>query len=268
LNPSPNDTMKRITVIAPARNATAFYLSWLRAIEVQKYERLEAILIDDGSKDYDAPDGLRALAEKAPPFVRYMRTEGVGPAEARNLAINASESEYLAFLDLDDLWAPGHLQRLVSVLEANPEAGIVQGQIRKIMTGDNGELLYCSNPYNFVNLGSAVYRRSVFEQAGLFDPTLRFGEDFDHIVRCWELGIIKIVLPDVSLLYHRHDGNMTNGKSTVDLGAVRVYKRRLDRMRQGLVDPALVAKRQVNFGDYLGTTVGPFDEGVRELVEL
>lgn len=119
-----------------------------------------------------------------------------------------------------------------------------------------------------MNLGAALYRRTVFVQCGAFDASLRFGEDFDLIIRCWEQGILKLDLPDVSLLYHRHEGNMTNGQSIVDLGAVRVYKRRLDRARAGLVDPAVVLARGVSFPDYIGRTVGPFDEGVREPVVL
>jgi len=258
----------RVTVIAPARNATPFYGAWLRSIEAQHYEQLEVILVDDGSDDYASPDGLFAISQMAPAFLRYMRLEGVGPAAARNAALRASSGEYVAFLDIDDLWAPGHLQRLVAVLEEDADAGIVQGQIRKFLTDEDGSLMYCSHPYNFVNLGSAVYRRQVFEECGLFDEELRFGEDFDHTVRCWERGVRKVVLPSVSLLYHRHDGNMTKGKNTVDLGAVRVYKRRIDRMRRGLIDPQIVEQRAVSFTDYLGTTVGPFDEGIRELVEL
>ena len=61
---------------------------------------------------------------------------------------------------------------------------------------------------------------------------------------------------------------MTNGKSVVDLGAVQVCKRRLDRMRSGLVDLAAVQARGIGFPDYIGRTVGPFDEGCREPVEL
>lgn len=258
----------KVTVISPARNAAAFFPAWLETIASQQYDPLEVMLVDDGSDDFDSPHGLRALSQSAPAYVRYLRLEGVGPAAARNAALAASDSEFVAFLDLDDLWTHDHLRRSVAVLEQDPELGFVQGQIRKFLRGDDGELYYCSPPYNFVNLGSAVYRRSVFTRCGVFDPTLTFGEDFDHIFRCWEMGIPKRVLPEVSLLYQRHAGNMTNGKNTVDLGAVRVYKRRLDRMRLGKVDPSLVEERRVPFYEYLGRTEGPFDEGLRERVIL
>lgn len=253
----------RIAVVSPALNAAPFYPAWLRSIEAQEYDNLEVLLVDDGSSD-----GLFSLTQTAPAFLRYLSQDHRGPSAARNLAIRGSQADYIAFLDLDDRWARGHLIRLASALDNDPAAGIAQGLIRKFLASSTGELYYCSHPYRFVNLGAALFRRSVFDQCGLFDESLRFGEDFDLIIRCWEQGVRKIEVPEVSLLYHRHDGNMTNGKSTVDLGAVQVYKRRLDRMRTKRVDLSVVEARGISFPDYIGRTVGPFDEGSREPVEL
>jgi glycosyltransferase involved in cell wall biosynthesis len=256
-----------ITVISPARNAGEFYPVWLSSIEAQQYPNLEVLLIDDGSDEHDSTPSLFQWSRSAPPFLHYLRQQAQGPGVARNTALQQVRGEYIAFLDLDDRWANGHLDRLSSVLQCDPDAGIAQGQIRKFVATENGKLLFCSKPYFFVNLGAALYRKTVFDEVGSFDPQLHFGEDFDFIVRCWERGISKVEVSEVSLFYHRHDGNMTNGKSVVDMGAVRVYKRRLDRMRRGEIDPALVEARRVSFADYLGRTTGPFDEGVRELFE-
>jgi glycosyltransferase involved in cell wall biosynthesis len=252
-----------ITVVAPAHNAADFYSGWLHSICAQEYQDLEVILVDDGSDD-----GLPSLAAQAPTFLQYIRQENRGPGAARNLAIRSSHGAFIAFLDLDDRWAKGHLQRLAAALRKDPQAGIAQGSIRKFLREPDGALSYCSEPYRFVNLGASLFRRDVFNRCGLFDEGLRFGEDFDLIIRCWEQGVRKIEVPDVSLLYYRHDGNMTNGKSIVDLGAVQVYKRRLDRMRSGFVDLKVIEARGIGFPDYIGRTAGPFDEGSREPVEL
>ena len=258
-----NHRKASITVVSPAHNAAHFYNGWLQSIEAQEYEDLEVILVDDGSED-----GLLSQVSLAPDFLRCIRQDRRGPAGARNAAIRASRGDCIAFLDLDDRWARGHLDRLASALRDHPEAGIAQGLIRKFVSGPGGELSYCSEAYRFVNLGACLFRREVFDRCGLFDEDLRFAEDFDLIVRCWEQGIPKIEVPAVSLLYHRHGGNMTNGKNTVELGAVQVYKRRLDRIRAGSVDHSMVESRRVAFPDYIGRTAGPFDEGLREPVEL
>lgn len=253
--------------MAPALNAARFYPQWLQSIEAQEYDNLEIILVDDGSDDDQSAAGLSFLTRNAPMSLRYLRQDHRGPAAARNLAIRSSAADYFAFLDLDDLWARGTLHRLANVLDEHPDAGIAQGLIRKFFTGSDDKLYYCSESYRFVNLGASLFRRQVFDQCGLLDESLRFGEDFDLIIRCWEQGIRKIDVPAVALLYQRHDHNMTNGKSTVELGAVQVYKRRLDRMRAHLVDPAIIQARRVSFPDYIGRTVGPFDEGLKEALE-
>jgi glycosyltransferase involved in cell wall biosynthesis len=113
----------RISVIAPAHNAAAFFPAWIESIRGQCYESLEVLLVDDGSSD-----NLAELAEaSANPPIRYLRQDQRGPAAARNAALRAATGEMIAFLDLDDLWAPGHLLRCAEALERRPDAGIAQG---------------------------------------------------------------------------------------------------------------------------------------------
>ena len=248
-----------ISVISPAHNAASFFDSWVASIERQKCADLEVILIDDGSAD-----DLAERAARGPAWLRYIRQENQGPAAARNTGIQASRGELLAFLDLDDLWAPGHLQRCQEALAHDPGAGIAQGLIRNVITNSADTVQYCSRAYRFLNLGAAVFRRSAFDQCGLFDARLRFAEDFDFITRCWDQGVRKINLDEVSLLYHRHEANMTNGKSVVDLGAIRVYKLHLDRVRAGRARDNAGEVLQVGFPQYIGQTIVPHDQGLRE----
>jgi glycosyltransferase involved in cell wall biosynthesis len=250
-----------ISVIAPAFNAAGFYDAWLGSIQNQHYPNLEVVLVDDGSTD-----SLPERAQDAPPFLRYIRQDNHGPAAARNTGIAVSTGELIAFLDLDDLWAPGHLNRLSAALAAQPDCQIAQGLIRNFLYNDDGRPCYCSRAYRFINLGSAVFRRSVFGQCGVFDDTMRFAEDFDFLIRCWEQGMRKRDIEELSLLYHRHDKNMTHGKNVVEMGVVAIYKRRIERLRSGQIKPADYGPLEVRYWDYIGGSVWPFDEGIREPV--
>ena len=140
-----------ITVVSPAHNAAHFYAGWLQSIEAQEYQNLEIILVDDGSDD-----GLSSQLASAKQGLRYIQQDNHGPASARNLAIRSSESDYVAFLDLDDRWSRSHLKRLASALQSDPQAGIAQGLIRKFLSESDGTLSYCSEAYRFVNLGASV----------------------------------------------------------------------------------------------------------------
>ena len=128
-------TTPLVSVIAPAHNAAQFFDTWVASIGAQLYEPLEVVLVDDG-----CTDGIAGRASAGPVWLRYLRQDQRGPAAARNAGIRASTGELIAFLDLDDLWAQGHLRRAAQALEQHPEAGIAQGLIRNVLTGADGRL--------------------------------------------------------------------------------------------------------------------------------
>ena len=182
----------------------------------------------------------------------------------RNAALREAQGSIFAFLDADDLWAPGHLRRMVHLLEMNPAAGLAQGWIRNWRSGPDVPVSYCSHPYNFSILCSTVFRRSAVDQIGLFDESLRFGEDSDLFIRAWEQHIPKCVDVAVSLHYHRHGSNMTTDKNLQQLGVVQVYQRRLDRIRKGMLDQDAI--RGVGLREYLGEPPAAYDDGRYEPV--
>jgi glycosyltransferase involved in cell wall biosynthesis len=249
-----------ISVIAPAYNAVSFYDSWMRSILAQNYPNLEIVLVDDGSTD-----GLAECAQARPPYLRYIRQDNRGPSAARNAGIAASTGELVAFLDMDDVWDPNHLNRMAASLADARHARIAQGLIRNFCHGEDGRAYYCSRAYRFINLGSAVFRRAVFDYCGVLEEKMRFGEDFDFFIRCWEQGMVKQNVDELSLYYHRHNANMTHGKSAMDMGAVAIYKRHLDRLRSGEADAGGRCPG-MDFAQYIGRNVFPFDEGIRELL--
>jgi glycosyltransferase involved in cell wall biosynthesis len=225
-----------ISVTIPAYNGAEFLDSSLASIAAQQFADLEILLVDDGS-----PAPLRP-----PACVRYFRQAHQGASAARNYGIRESRGEFLAFLDIDDMWTPGHLSRLHAALVAHPEAGIAQGRMRQLR-GDR-----ISGSYRMPYIQSCLFRREVFEVCGGFDETMTLGEDHDLMYRCWEKDIVKINVDEVSLIYRRHPGNVSRGKNL--RSHVMVMKRRVDRIQSGLVDPN--QKRRLDFQEYIGDTEG------------
>lgn len=225
-----------ISIIIPVHNGKAFLESALASIRAQQFDEREIILVDDGSTDGLTP----------PDSVRYFHQSHRGPAAARNRGIHESRGEFLAFLDVDDMWDPGHLLRLHAALLANPQAGIAQGRIRQMAGGK------ISGAYRMPYIGSCLFRREVFEICGAFDETMRLGEDHDLMFRCWEHDIIKVHVDEVSLIYRRHGSNTSRGGNM--RSHLMVLKRRIERIRAGLVDPAQT--RRAPYRDYIGDTEG------------
>lgn len=222
-----------VSVIIPVYNGANFLFQTVEQVLEQNYQPLEIIVVDDGSVDH-TPEVAAQLTDK----IRYFYQHNSGPASARNLGIKQAKGDIIAFLDVDDIWASDKLHLQLNYLRDRPEIEIVQGLIVKQIVQANFanpqelEVIEASEPYQYINLGSAIYRREVFERVGLFDPTLRFAEDVDWFLRAWEQRINKGIIDDVTLYYRLHADNMTKGKSLVELGFVRVYKKHLDRLRQ------------------------------------
>jgi glycosyltransferase involved in cell wall biosynthesis len=225
-----------ISIIIPAYNGAEFLDSALASIEAQQFADREVLLVDDGSP----------VELKPPAFVRYFRQPHQGPAAAYNRGIRESRGEILAFLDIDDLWTPGHLSRLHAALRAHPEAGIAQGRMRQ-HCGDR-----ISGAYRMPYIQSCMFRREVMEICGGLDETMPLGEDYDLMYRCWEKDIVKINIDEVSFIYRRHGGNITKGNNL--RSHLMVMKRRVDRIRAARVDPT--EKRRFQFLDYMGDPEG------------
>ncbi len=222
-----------ISVILPVYNGERFLIQAIENIQGQKYQPLEIIVVDDGSTDRTAE-----IAAEFQDTIHYIYQTNQGPSAARNLGIENARGEAIAFLDVDDLWEEGILTEFADYLVAHPEVGIVQGLIQRMQmeTGslDNNSYQFqpIFKPYQFINLGSALYRRAVFDQVGLFDPKLHDNEDTDWFIRAWENNIHKLVIPRVMLYYRKHDRNMTlEQKGLIHHGMLKIYKRHIDRMR-------------------------------------
>ncbi len=234
-----------IAVIIPVRNGVPLLEETLASIRAQNYP-LEIAVINDGSSD-GTGEYLRSLNGDCS---HVLELEGRGPSAARNAGIRATRSEYVAFLDADDLWPPGTLYTLAKALSENPAAGIAQGLIRNFRTDARGAKQFFTPPYRFINLGACLWRRSVFDTVGLFDEEMALCEDLDMILRCWEKDVRKAEVNVVTLHYRRHPGNITRGLSGAGFGTVKAYKRRIERIRRGEYDPS--TRPQTDGSAYIG----------------
>ncbi|MGZ3313215.1 MAG: glycosyltransferase [Caulobacteraceae bacterium] len=218
-----------ISVIIPVFNGAAFLHKAVASVLSQNYSALEIIVVDDGSTD-DIEAAVRAL----PIDVRFFRQDNGGPASARNRGIRDASGEFLAFLDVDDLWPQHNLKSLLAALDGSQaDVALGRGQLAQLAP-ETGELCFVGNPEESFPyyIGAALYRREAFQRIGLFDAEMRYGEDTDWYNRAKEGGLTVQRLDQVSLIVCRHAGNMTRGKSVVELAVLRVAKKVLDRRRQ------------------------------------
>jgi glycosyltransferase involved in cell wall biosynthesis len=245
-----------VSVIIPVYNGASFLAGAIENVLAQNYQPLEIIVVDDGSTDATAEIAAGYLNE-----IRYVYQTNSGPAASRNRGIRLSQGGLIAFLDVDDLWSDFKLNHQVAYLLAHPTVEIVQGLIQKIhlaepLSLNKLQVELISAPYRYVNIGSALYRKSVFDKVGLFDEVLTDNEDTDWFIRAWENGVSKVVLDEVTLFYRQHNSNMSHAQAPINYGLTKLIKKHLDRCRD---DPTFRAKLSSGYPgvvEYLGQPPG------------
>ena len=225
----------RISVVVPVFNAASFITEAIESVLSQSHDVLEIVVVDDGSTD----DSHDVLANATGP-IRIFRQSNQGPSAARNRGIRESKGNVIAFLDADDLWAPGKLEAQILRLQEDEELDVVLGRVRYV-----GDLNAVEQNLRFeaedqsvinVNLGSGLFRRRVFDRVGYFAEELRHFEDHDWFLRARESGVRMTILPAVTLFYRRHEASTTRMKGS-DVSIASVLRRAVARRReQGLAD--------------------------------
>lgn len=199
-----------ISCIVPVYNGARFIGEALDSILAQTLPPAEVIVVDDGSTD-DTAEVVSAYAGR----VTYHRQANAGPASARNHGINLASGDFLSFLDADDLWSPNKLERQMSALERNPNAGICITYLQNFWTDELSHERDRMRDHAFARpmpgyvCQCLLARRHVFEVVGLFDATKRLGEDQDWYLRAERAGISREIIPEPLVRRRIHGKNMT-----------------------------------------------------------
>ncbi|MEW6582696.1 MAG: glycosyltransferase family 2 protein [Actinomycetota bacterium] len=117
----------RISAVIPTYNRAALVVRAVRSVLAQTRPPDEVIVVDDGSTD----DTAARLAGLGDDRVRVVSQTNAGAAAARNRGVAEATGDWVAFLDSDDLWVPGHLEALDGAIRAT--AGVAD-----LYFGDTG----------------------------------------------------------------------------------------------------------------------------------
>ncbi|MEB3269378.1 MAG: glycosyltransferase family A protein [Leptolyngbya sp.] len=238
-----------ISVIIPVYNGAKFLPEAIANVEAQGRSNLEIIVVDDGSTDSTA-----AVAQALGDRIRYIHQSNQGPAAARNRGLAQAQGVFIAFLDVDDQWPADKLAHQLAAFAANPQLEIVNGYVQMMqavpLTEGGWDFQPRHAPLVSFNLGSALFRKSVFEKVGNFDASQIHSEDVDWFMHARELGVAMVVLEEVTLLYRKHGDNLTGDRQENLKGFLHALHKSIRRRRQQ--GEATVALPQLNYLDAQG----------------
>lgn len=188
-----------VSVVVPAYRAADRIDRALASVFAQTYHDVEVIVVNDGSPETAE---LEAAIAADRDRIRYFRSPHTGPGGARNVGILQSHGAYIAFLDADDRWLPAFASEQVAFLEGTPSCDAVYCDA--LITGDSplaGRTFMDTAPSvrpvtlealllqraNVLTSGLVARAPALFA-AGLFDPSLQRGQDFDLWIRMAHAG--------------------------------------------------------------------------------
>jgi glycosyltransferase involved in cell wall biosynthesis/peptidoglycan/xylan/chitin deacetylase (PgdA/CDA1 family) len=215
---------KLVSVVIPAYNAAHTIDETLRSARFQTHRNLEILVVDDGSQD--ATPAIVSKHAALDARVRLITQANSGVAAARNRGIAEANSDLVAPLDADDLWAPAKIERQLEALwQAGEKAALVytwfaaideHGNVRDLehQPTDSGQVLRRMCRGNLVGNGSSpLMRKSAILEAGGYDSGLRSAhaqgcEDLLLYFRIAERHEFSVV-PEHLTGYRRHSQTMS-----------------------------------------------------------
>jgi len=220
-----------VSVIIPVYNGEKFLGEAIESVFVQNHSPLEIIIVDDGSTD-STSDVAKLFGDR----VTCVYQENKGVPAARNKGLSLAKGNVIAFLDADDIWMKDKLKLQLGILSAKPETQIVISMFQRIYEKENsaGKTDYVNydSPQISMAFTSSVIRRSVFDTIGLLNEKRQLCDDWDWFMRAREQGIKITTMNKVTILYRRHDNNITNNINQGNHHMLRMLKDSLDRRRE------------------------------------
>jgi glycosyltransferase involved in cell wall biosynthesis len=190
-----------ISIIIPTYNRELFVTEAIQSVLDQEYNgNLEIIISDDGSTDKTL-EMAETFGKKVKIIRKPANCKTQGVASTRNRGIKASTQPFVCFLDSDDFYLPGHLNKMVAVFEKDSGLGFAFCRLLQVKE-ESGRRLFkqWTHQYIFksdivnpvvsrskvVHTNSFMFRRKVFDTVGYFDESYSIGEDSDLWMRISE----------------------------------------------------------------------------------
>jgi glycosyltransferase involved in cell wall biosynthesis len=191
----------------------------------QTYENIEVIVINDGSWDQGETDRIaKEYGEK----IRYIHKENGGVSTALNTGIQNMRGEYFSWLSHDDVYMPDKVEKQVKALsEIQDKTAVVccgsvhidknsklMGPVAQVDVQDVKLLSWDAALMDLLKNGSMngcalLIKKTIFEDVGLFDETLRFNQDGFMWSKIFLNRYALLRIPDICVKGRIHDKQLT-----------------------------------------------------------
>ncbi len=226
----------RVSVILRTKDRPELLAEALASLRVQTFRDFETVLVNDGGP---LPEALLAPAPGRGLRVVVPPAPG-GRSRALNAGLAAARGGWVAYLDDDDVYLPGHLAALETARSAGARAAHTSVRQTRQERGADGAFhdgatittydrpldagrLLLKNDVPLLALG---HERALADAAGGFDPAFDLFEDWDFLIRLARLVPIAHV-PEVTAVYRVRAGSNVTERTPWGSPASQEARRRL-----------------------------------------
>ena len=212
-----------VSIVLPVYNMEKFVEMAVTSCLRQTFESLEVVIVDDGSTD-GTVEYLESI--KNHERVHVIKQQNAFLPAALNTGHKAAKGKYLTWTSADNVYTEDAIEMMMKGFERFPEVGFVGADMYHV--SETGERLFtntrrtstvwsllCTNSFGS---GAFLYRREIYEAAGLYNVDLEGVEDWDYWLRTAEKGPV-LHLNKAIYSYLVHGGSMTATKVETITGA-------------------------------------------------
>jgi glycosyltransferase involved in cell wall biosynthesis len=235
----------QISVVVPMYNSENTIIRTLDSVKAQTaLDRiLEIIIINDGSTDNSLNEVKKYKKNNSLP-INIIDKENEGVSASRNLGMEKSTGNWIAFLDSDDEWIPKKIEIQTDLIGGNSNIDFLGGNT------DNGEFkilfkkidhLYKATVFDmcirsFPQPSTVIFKKEIFENIGGFDENQSYCEDANYFIKiCNKYNVYhypkQLIIFDggkfsygasglSSNLKKMHEGTLKNIKEFKDLSII------------------------------------------------
>ncbi|NPA81910.1 MAG: glycosyltransferase, partial [Epsilonproteobacteria bacterium] len=212
-----------VTIVTPFYNTGEVFYETAKSIENQSFQQWEWLIINDASSDKRALEILDEFRSKDPRIKVIDHPKNKGLSASRNTGFKNAKSDYVVFIDSDDLLEPLSIEKWFWFLYTHKEYAFVKGYTVGFGSQrylwkrgfDEGEKFL---EENLVTATSMVIRE-VFEKTGGFDENRKGGfEDWDFWLNCADKRLWGGMIPEFMDWYRRRDTHSDRWSEWSDKG--------------------------------------------------
>ena len=214
-------TIPKISVIVPVYNAEKYVACCLEGLLHQKFDDIEIIIIDDGSKDNSLVICNEYAQKDSRICVIIQKNQGV--SAARNKGIEKASGEYIAFVDIDDTVTSDYFSSFVLRNDMEIQGYIISdNNTHRVIKYNKREVqkdvakVFCLGLFNSAVWGKLFRTSIIKDNKILFPVNLCFSEDTIFLLQYVRYCKSLSVSTSAEYIYIKHSGSLTDKKYSLN----------------------------------------------------